>query len=90
MTVTPIRAIVMPSQTPMSPLPPSPSLTRQPVKRQLQLGEEPTHAPSEVMEDYGYWNPSPYFGRGIADPILHGHAVEESSHTDSKPSEGRS
>ncbi|GMN35696.1 hypothetical protein TIFTF001_005461 [Ficus carica] len=92
MAVAPIGAIAMPSPSPISPVLSSPSLFRQPVERQLAVGEReaPNHVPSKFIEDYGYWNPTPYFDRGNAAPIPHGHVVEESFRTENMASEGRS
>lgn len=83
MAVAPLGVTAMPSPTPKSPILLSPSPSYQPVKNlQVQIRREQNHIPSGIMEDYDYWNPSPYFDRGNAAPIPHRHVVEDSFHTD--------
>lgn len=89
MTVLPTRAPTpMSSPSPLlvtsAPLPSS--LPLQPVEKPLQIRElEHYNFPPEFVEDYGFWNPTPYFGGGNAAPIPHGHLVEETCCDSSMP-----
>ncbi|KAM6578598.1 hypothetical protein CsatB_030435 [Cannabis sativa] len=66
--------------SPSQPTPPTPFPAPSPlqmVEIPLQNGGEHYHFPPEFMEDYGIWNPTPYFGGGNAAPIPHSYVVKE-------------
>lgn len=87
MTAVPIRpAILTPSLSPITPDPLSSSFPLQPVEEPLKRGEaENYHFPPEFVQDYGFWNPTPYFDRGNAAPIPHSQAVEQNCRDSSMP-----
>ncbi|KAF4347531.1 hypothetical protein G4B88_025769 [Cannabis sativa] len=66
--------------SPSQPTPPTPFPAPSPlqmVEIPLQSGGEHYHFPPKFMEDYGIWNPTPYFGGGNAAPIPHSYVVKE-------------
>ncbi|PON91008.1 Transmembrane protein [Trema orientale] len=75
-----------PSLLPVKHAPSPSSVSLQPIEKPLQRDEEEhNHFPPEFIQDYGFWNPTPYFGGGHAAPIPHSHAVEETCCDSSMP-----